>query len=130
MALSTTRELITPSAKQVRHADTCDRLIGGISNATGLSLRGGSMWSRQLVRRSDSEERLLTPLSTVAGPLFIGIDTHSLAEPELCSAIEVFSANGINIMVDETRRLHANAGHLTGTARSGWTALRQMRWQV
>jgi phosphoglucomutase len=35
------------------------------------------------------------------GPLFIGIDTHALAEPALCSAVEVFAANGVDIMVDE-----------------------------
>jgi phosphoglucomutase len=34
------------------------------------------------------------------GPLFIGIDTHALAEPALASALEVFSANGITVMID------------------------------
>ena len=37
----------------------------------------------------------------LTGPLFIGIDTHALAEPALCSAVEVFAANGVDIMVDE-----------------------------
>ena len=35
------------------------------------------------------------------GPLFIGIDTHALAEPALASAVEVFAANGVEIMIDE-----------------------------
>jgi phosphoglucomutase len=35
------------------------------------------------------------------GPLFVGIDTHALAEPALASALEVFAANGIEVMVDE-----------------------------
>lgn len=39
--------------------------------------------------------------SGITGPLFIGIDTHALAEPALISALEVFAANGINVMVDE-----------------------------
>ncbi len=39
--------------------------------------------------------------SGITGPLFIGIDTHALAEPALVSALEVFAANGINVMVDE-----------------------------
>jgi phosphoglucomutase len=34
------------------------------------------------------------------GPLFIGIDTHALAEPALASALEVFAANGVTVMVD------------------------------
>lgn len=36
----------------------------------------------------------------IDGPLFIGIDTHALAEPALISAIEVFAANGVDVMVD------------------------------
>src|SRR6201993_4852522 len=39
--------------------------------------------------------------SRVTGPLFVGIDTHALAEPALASAIEVFAANGVDIMIDE-----------------------------
>jgi phosphoglucomutase len=35
------------------------------------------------------------------GPLFIGIDTHALAEPALASALEVFGANGVNVMIDQ-----------------------------
>jgi phosphoglucomutase len=37
----------------------------------------------------------------VDGPLFIGIDTHALAEPALASALEVFAANDIEVMIDE-----------------------------
>ncbi|WP_316166811.1 MULTISPECIES: phosphoglucomutase (alpha-D-glucose-1,6-bisphosphate-dependent) [unclassified Bradyrhizobium] len=39
------------------------------------------------------------------GPLFIGIDTHALAEPALASALEVFAANGVDVMID------ANGGY-------------------
>ena len=35
------------------------------------------------------------------GPLFIGIDTHALAEPALASALEVFAANGVTVMIDD-----------------------------
>jgi phosphoglucomutase len=38
--------------------------------------------------------------SGITGPLFIGIDTHALAEPALASALEVFAANGVNAMID------------------------------
>jgi phosphoglucomutase len=37
----------------------------------------------------------------ITGPLFAGIDTHALAEPALASALEVFSANGVEVMIDE-----------------------------
>jgi phosphoglucomutase len=36
----------------------------------------------------------------IDGPLFIGIDTHALAEPALVSALEVFAANGVEVMID------------------------------
>ncbi len=39
--------------------------------------------------------------SGVTGPLFAGIDTHALSEPALASAIEVFAANDVNVMIDE-----------------------------
>jgi phosphoglucomutase len=37
----------------------------------------------------------------ITGPLFIGIDTHALSEPALASALEVFVANGVDVMIDE-----------------------------
>src|SRR3954469_21313762 len=36
----------------------------------------------------------------IDGPLFVGIDTHALAEPAFCSALEVFCANGVEVMID------------------------------
>ena len=38
----------------------------------------------------------------INGPLFLGIDTHALSEPALISAVEVFAANGVEVMIDET----------------------------
>jgi phosphoglucomutase len=37
----------------------------------------------------------------ITGPLFVGIDTHALAEPAFASALEVFAANGVEVMIDE-----------------------------
>ncbi|MBN9040943.1 MAG: alpha-D-glucose phosphate-specific phosphoglucomutase [Rhizobiales bacterium] len=37
----------------------------------------------------------------ISGPLFLGIDTHALAEPAFASALEVFAANGVEVMIDE-----------------------------
>src|SRR6185437_478303 len=39
--------------------------------------------------------------SQISGPLFIGIDTHALSAPALASALEVFSANEVDTMIDE-----------------------------
>jgi phosphoglucomutase len=38
--------------------------------------------------------------SGLTGPLFIGIDTHALAEPALASALEVFAANDVHVLID------------------------------
>jgi phosphoglucomutase len=37
----------------------------------------------------------------IDGPLFMGIDTHALAEPAFASALEVFAANEVTVMIDE-----------------------------
>jgi phosphoglucomutase len=37
----------------------------------------------------------------IDGPLFVGIDTHALSRPALNSALEVFTANDVNVMLDE-----------------------------
>ncbi|GGK87420.1 phosphoglucomutase, alpha-D-glucose phosphate-specific [Planomonospora parontospora subsp. parontospora] len=37
----------------------------------------------------------------VDGPLFLGADTHALSEPARVSALEVFAANGVTVMIDD-----------------------------
>ncbi|HEY8031612.1 MAG TPA: phosphoglucomutase (alpha-D-glucose-1,6-bisphosphate-dependent), partial [Methylocella sp.] len=39
--------------------------------------------------------------SHITGPLFIGIDTHALSAPAFASALEVFAANDVNVMIDQ-----------------------------
>jgi phosphoglucomutase len=36
----------------------------------------------------------------IDGPLFAGIDTHALSRPALATALEVFTANGVDIFID------------------------------
>jgi phosphoglucomutase len=36
------------------------------------------------------------------GPLFLGVDTHALSEPARVTALEVFAANGVTVLLDET----------------------------
>ncbi|NJP44237.1 phosphoglucomutase (alpha-D-glucose-1,6-bisphosphate-dependent) [Actinacidiphila epipremni] len=35
------------------------------------------------------------------GPLFLGADTHALSEPARVTALEVFAANGVTVLLDE-----------------------------
>ena len=38
---------------------------------------------------------------SIAGPLFLGIDTHALSAPACASALEVLAANGVDVMLAE-----------------------------
>jgi phosphoglucomutase len=79
-------------------ADPAQRVAFGTSGHRGSSLR-----------HSFNEDHILATTQAICdhrrevgltGPLFVGIDTHALAEPALASAIEVFAANGVEVMVD------------------------------
>ncbi|MFL4902177.1 phosphoglucomutase (alpha-D-glucose-1,6-bisphosphate-dependent) [Streptomyces sp. MMS24-I2-30] len=37
----------------------------------------------------------------VTGPLFLGADTHALSEPAKVTALEVFAAGGVRVLIDE-----------------------------
>ena len=37
----------------------------------------------------------------IAGPLFLGMDTHALSEPAFASALEVLAANAVDVMIAE-----------------------------
>jgi len=40
----------------------------------------------------------------ISGPLFMGMDTHALSEAALATAIEVFAAHGVDVMVQKDLR--------------------------
>ncbi len=37
----------------------------------------------------------------ISGPIYVGMDTHALSEPALYTAIEVFAANGMEIVIQD-----------------------------
>ena len=80
-------------------ADPAQRVAFGTSGHRGSSLKN-----------SFNEDHILATTQAICdyrreagltGPLFVGIDTHALAEAALASAVEVFAANGVDIMVDQ-----------------------------
>jgi phosphoglucomutase len=80
-------------------ADPSQRVAFGTSGHRGSSLRNSFNEDHILATtQAICDYRRDTGLS---GPLFIGIDTHALAEPALASAVEVFAANGVEIMIDD-----------------------------
>ncbi|MFT5594607.1 MAG: phosphoglucomutase [Oceanicoccus sp.] len=38
----------------------------------------------------------------ITGPLFIGVDTHALSEPAFVNSLEVFAANGVEVMISSS----------------------------
>jgi phosphoglucomutase len=80
--------------------DPAQRVSFGTSGHRGSSLKN-----------SFNEDHILVTTQAICdyrrqagltGPLFVGIDTHALAEPALVSAMEVFAANNVDIMIDES----------------------------
>jgi phosphoglucomutase len=60
------------------------------------------------VRNSFNEDHIVAICQAIAeyrhaqgitGPLYLGMDTHALSEPALITAVEVFAANGMDIMI-------------------------------
>ena len=98
-ALSNIPRLITAYfANKPDVGDPAQRVAFGTSGHRGSSLKN-----------SFNEDHILSTTQAICdyrrekgltGPLFIGIDTHALAEPALVSAMEVFAANGVDIMID------------------------------
>ena len=80
-------------------SDPTQRVAFGTSGHRGTSLKNSFNENHILATtQAICDHRRETGLT---GPLFVGIDTHALAEPALASAVEVFAANGVDIMVDE-----------------------------
>ncbi|MEV4515716.1 phosphoglucomutase (alpha-D-glucose-1,6-bisphosphate-dependent) [Dactylosporangium sp. NPDC049525] len=79
-------------------ADPAEQVAFGTSGHRGSSLR-----------RSFNEDHIVAvsqaiceyrALQGYTGPLFVGKDTHALSEPATVSALEVFAANGIQVLID------------------------------
>jgi phosphoglucomutase len=80
-------------------ADPAQRVAFGTSGHRGSSLKNSFNEDHILATtQAICDHRRETGLT---GPLFIGIDTHALAEPAMASAVEVFAANGVDIKNDD-----------------------------
>jgi len=84
---------LTPDAGEAGH-----RVAFGTSGHRGSSDKHSfNEWHILAISQAVSEYRASQGID---GPLFLGIDTHALSEPALISAVEVFAANGIEVMID------------------------------
>ena len=78
--------------------DPAQQVVFGTSGHRGTSLNG-----------SFTEDHIMAITQAICeyrkaqgthGPLFIGRDTHALSTPALKSAVQVFAANGVTLMLD------------------------------
>jgi phosphoglucomutase len=78
-------------------SDPAQLVAFGTSGHRGSSLRGSFNEDHILsICQAIVEYRVSQQIS---GPLYIGMDTHALSEPALATAIEVFAANGQEIVI-------------------------------
>ena len=80
-------------------SDPAQRVVFGTSGHRGSSLRNSLNENHILaITQAICEYRQTKGIN---GPLFMGMDTHALSEPALASALEVFAANGVVVMIQE-----------------------------
>lgn len=86
------------------YSEKPDPGVAGERVAFGTSGHRGSAF-----KRTFNENHILAICQAVCeyragagidGPLFLGMDTHPLSEPAWISAVEVFAANGVTLMID------------------------------
>jgi phosphoglucomutase len=83
-------------------SDPTQRVAFGTSGHRGSSLKKNFNENHILaVSQAICDHR---KLKKITGPLFIGMDTHALSEPALASALEVFAANDVTVMIQEGLR--------------------------
>jgi len=83
-------------------SDPSQRVAFGTSGHRGSSLRNSFNEGHVLaISRAICEYR---KSKGIAGPLFMGMDTHALSEAALATAIEVFAAHGVDVMIQKGLR--------------------------
>jgi phosphoglucomutase len=73
------------------------RVAFGTSGHRGTSLEGS--FNEQHVLAISQAICEFRKAQSTTGPLFLGMDTHALSEPAHTSAVEVFAANGVELMI-------------------------------
>ncbi len=89
------------------------RVSFGTSGHRGSSLTSSFNYAHILAITQAIVEYRATQKTT--GPLFLAQDTHALSEPAFTTALEVLSANGVDVMIDSARDSQEQAGGYTPT---------------
>lgn len=98
-------QLIDPSAVVAAYFGTvpdptiaAQRIRFGTSGHRGSALQ--SSFNEHHVLATAQAVCLYRAQHGISGPLFLGIDTHVLSRPAFETAVEVFAANGVTVMID------------------------------
>ncbi|MFF8833334.1 phosphoglucomutase (alpha-D-glucose-1,6-bisphosphate-dependent) [Streptomyces sp. NPDC015131] len=79
-------------------ADPAQRVAFGTSGHRGSSLAGA--FNEDHIAATSQAICEYRAARGIDGPLFLGADTHALSEPARVTAVEVFAANGVTVLVD------------------------------
>ncbi len=82
--------------------DRGQRVSFGTSGHRGSSLK--SSFNEAHVATISQAICELRASKNITGPLYLGIDTHALSEPALATALEVFAAAGVTVMIQKGLR--------------------------
>ncbi len=97
--------LDVPKLIAAYYTETPDSSVPGQRVAFGTSGHRGSAF-----KKSFNEHHILAMTQAIFlyrkkekidGPLFMGMDTHAISEPAFRSALEVLTANGVDVMIAE-----------------------------
>ncbi|QLJ02142.1 alpha-D-glucose phosphate-specific phosphoglucomutase [Streptomyces sp. NEAU-sy36] len=100
-------------------ADPAQRVAFGTSGHRGSSL--ASAFNEDHIAATSQAICEYRAGRGIDGPLFLGADTHALSEPAKVTALEVFAANGVSVLIDSADGYtptpavsHAILGHNRG----------------
>ncbi|MEW2625049.1 phosphoglucomutase (alpha-D-glucose-1,6-bisphosphate-dependent) [Streptomyces sp. NPDC048106] len=79
-------------------ADPAQRVAFGTSGHRGSSLT--SAFNEDHIAATSQAICEYRAGQGIDGPLFLGADTHALSEPAKVTALEVFAANGVGVLID------------------------------
>ncbi|MCX5000130.1 phosphoglucomutase (alpha-D-glucose-1,6-bisphosphate-dependent) [Streptomyces longwoodensis] len=79
-------------------ADPGQRVAFGTSGHRGSSLAGA--FNEDHIAATSQAICEYRAQQGTEGPLFLGADTHALSEPARVTALEVFAANGVTVLID------------------------------
>ncbi|MEU3509795.1 phosphoglucomutase (alpha-D-glucose-1,6-bisphosphate-dependent) [Streptomyces longwoodensis] len=80
-------------------ADPAQRVAFGTSGHRGSSLAGA--FNEDHIAATSQAICEYRAQQGTDGPLFLGADTHALSEPARVTALEVFAANGVTVLIDD-----------------------------